>query len=632
MKHLLLISALLSAGISTAMAENVTADPADGSVLATLSKITLTWENETSVDNNGSAAITVTDAAGTVVVNEAVSDYGTEVNQMVITFADITTEGTYTVNFPAERYSFLREGGETAYSEAFTLTYTISEGGLDPDHTFTPDGTVGYLYYIEVAFNNYVKAAYKWNATEEEKPYFTDAEGNVVANASIPYASDLANTNKVRIVLAEVLATPGVYTLHVPEGACNVMTEATDYTGFSCPAFTHVFTVTGEGLDNYTTNPSAETPVRNFSSVAVTFPDVDTMIINPDVINDYNRNYYNIYAAGTNSSAGNFRIGTGVVEGNTVTFALQKPIINGGTYVLDFGPDCFLLGEDQHGNSPVHVEIVIDEGEPTAVEITPAPGQTYSRLTEFTFVYPGVTSIKKNPNVFQNIYVYDSNHKSTYAYVGNNDLTIEGNTVKAVLNMAVVEEDVVTLEMPTGFLIFDDDDDKYNTALCETYYVDGSGFDAIECEPANGSIVDTLSTILITYVNETLVANNSASYASITVYNSANQYVATAGMYQNQITAGPGENQATITLNVTLKEKDTYTFKLPGNAFFLGEDQRFSTVQKFEYTVDPDYVPTSLEAIESTTDVVPGIFTIDGRKVEKVGKGIFIVDGKIVKY
>jgi hypothetical protein len=29
---------------------------------------------------------------------------------------------------------------------------------------------------------------------------------------------------------------------------------------------------------------------------------------------------------------------------------------------------------------------------------------------------------------------------------------------------------------------------------------------------------------------------------------------------------------------------------------------------------------------------VPGIFTIDGRKVEKVGKGIFIVDGKIVKY
>ena len=137
---------------------------------------------------------------------------------------------------------------------------------------------------------------------------------------------------------------------------------------------------------------------------------------------------------------------------------------------------------------------------------------------------------------------------------------------------------------------------------------------------------------MITYVNETLVANNSSSYASVTVYNSANQYVATAGMYQNQITAGPGENQATITLNVTLTEKDTYTFTLPGNAFFLGEDQRYSTVQKFEYTVDPDYVPTSLEAIENTNDVVPGIFTIDGRKVEKVGKGIFIVDGKIVKY
>ena len=83
MKHLLLISALLSTGVSTAIAENVTADPANGSVLATLSKITLTWENETSVDNNGSAAITVTDAAGTIVVNEAVSDYGTEVNQMV---------------------------------------------------------------------------------------------------------------------------------------------------------------------------------------------------------------------------------------------------------------------------------------------------------------------------------------------------------------------------------------------------------------------------------------------------------------------------------------------------------------------------------------------------------------------
>jgi len=632
MKHLLLFSALLSAGISTAMAENVTADPADGSVLTTLSKITLTWENETSVDNNGSAAITVTDATGTVVVSEAVSEYGAEVNQMVVTFNDITADGTYTVNFPAERYSFLREGGVTAYSEAFTLTYTIGQGGLDPDHTFTPDGTVGYLYSIDVAFNNYVKAAYKWNATAEEKPYFTDAEGNVAATASIPYASDLYNTNKVRIVLTEVLATPGVYTLHVPEGACNVMTEATDYTGVSCAAFTHDFTVTGEGLDNFTVTPSAENPVRNISSITVTFPDVDTLVINPDIVSDYGRNFFNVYVKGSNTSAGNFRITTGVVEGNSITFPLQKTIINGGTYVLDFGPYCFLLGEDKHLNSPVHCEFVIDEGEPTAVEITPAPGQTYSRLTEFTFVYPGVTSIKKNPNVFQNIYVYDSAHKSTYGFVNNNSLTIEGNTVKAVLNAAVVEEDVVTLEMPTGYFIFDEDDNKYNTALCETYYIDGTGIDEIECEPANGSIVDSLKTITMTYVNETLVANNSSSYASITVYNSANQYVATASMYQNQITAGPGENQATITLNTTLTEKDTYTFKLSSNAFFLGEDKRFSTVQKFSYTVDPDYVPTSVEAIESAAPVKTGIYTIDGRKVEKASKGLFVVDGKIIKY
>lgn len=632
MKHLLLFSALLSAGVSSAMADNVTADPADGSVLSNLSKITLTWENETSVDNNGSAAITITNAAGEIVVNEAVSDYGTEVNQMVLTFDELSADGVYTVNVPAERYSFLREGGETAYSEAFTLSYTIGQGGLDPDHTYTPDGEVGYLYTIDVAFNNYVKASYKWNATEEEKPYFTDAEGNVVVKASIPYASDLYNTNKVRIVLEKVLSAPGVYTLHVPDGACNVMTETTDYTGVPCTGFTHEFTVTGEGLDNFTTVPSAETPVRNFNTITITFPDVDAISINPVVSSDYSRNFFNIYTAGSNSSAGNFRLGDGVVEGNSVTWTLQKPVINGGSYVVDLGPNCFLLGEDQHGNSPVHIDIVVEEGEATEVEINPAPGETYSRLTEFTFTYPGVTSITKNPNVFQNIYVWDSAHKSAVAYVGNNALTIEGNTAKVTLSSAVVEEDVVTLEMPTGYFYFDDDTDNYNTALCETYYIDGTGIDNIICEPANGSIVDSLQTITITYVDETVIADNAQSYASLTVYNSANQYVASAGMYQHTIAATPETNQAVITLNVMLKEKDTYTFSLPGNAFFLGEDQRLSTIQRFSFTVDPDYVPTSLEAIESAAPVKAGIYTLDGRKVEKAGKGIFVVDGKIVKY
>lgn len=633
MKHLLLLSALLSAGMTSAMAENVTADPADGSVLSNLSKITLTWENESSVDNNGTDAITITNAAGDVVVSNVLSDYGAEVNQMVLTFDEVSANGVYAVNVPAERFSFLREDGSTAYSEAFTLSYTIGEGGLDPDHSYSPDGTVGYLYSVDVTFNNYVKAAYKWNATAEEKPYITDAEGNVVVTASIPYASDLNNTNTVRVILDKVLDTPGVYTMIVPEGACNVMTETTDYTGVSCSAFSHVFTVTGEGLDVFTTLPSAETPVRNAKSVTITFPDVETIEINPTIANNYSVNFINVYVAGTNSSAGNFRIGEGVVEGNSVTYTFQRPIINGGDYVLNLIPNTFLLGEDKHGCSPVHIEFTIDEGEPTEVIIDPAPGQVYSRLSEFTFTYPGVTSIKKNPNVFQNIYIYNSAHKSTYANVPANNLTIEGNTVKAVLNMAAVDADSVYLTMPTGFFIFDDDDDKYNTALDELYILDGSGMDAIACTPEIDGYCDSLKTIVITYVNETVVETNQSSYASITVYNSANSYVATAGIYGKTIVAGPEANQITINLDKALYDVDTYSFRLPGNAFYLGEDKRLSTPQNFVFHVDPDHIATNIQAVENTDAVkVVGIYTVDGRKVEKALKGIYIVDGKIVKY
>lgn len=107
--------------------EIVVADPADGSTVASLSTITLTFTQQQYAGTGMTEEqATIKNAEGEIVSSFGIerTEFGTDFNQMVVKLKEaLSQDGTYTIEFPAGFFSFGESGNVN--SKAFTLTYTI---------------------------------------------------------------------------------------------------------------------------------------------------------------------------------------------------------------------------------------------------------------------------------------------------------------------------------------------------------------------------------------------------------------------------------------------------------------------------------------------------------------------------
>ena len=221
-------------------------------------------------------------------------------------------------------------------------------------------------------------------------------------------------------------------------------------------------------------------------------------------------------------------------------------------------------------------------------------------------------------------------YKTSEIGIGNGKIQInkDGNeltTVEAVLdfndyNVATVavnatEKGVYTIEIPEGY--FNDENGDPIPAVTLTYYVgDVVVPDNKPCtaDPADGSELDALTTITLTYKNKEIGIGN----GKIQINKDGNELTTVeAELDLNNY------NVATVAVNAT--EKGVYTIVIPEGYFNDENGDPIPAVTLTYYVGVASGIQNINAAIANGT-----VYNLNGVKVNKATKGIFIVNGKKV--
>lgn len=198
--------------------DNITANPADGSTVISLSRILLTFNDASVVAPayDPDLEIELRDESGNKVVG-ATSDVDWNIEDWTVIPVDldseVTEKGTYTLHIPAGFY--LLNDGEYSSSE-INLTYTIGTPAEPEKVEADPaDGsTVTSLSHIVLTFDVYdVAPSYDSDLSID----VLDSDGNRVMGATSEIDWDL-DWNMIPVDLESELTTNGSYTVHIPEG------------------------------------------------------------------------------------------------------------------------------------------------------------------------------------------------------------------------------------------------------------------------------------------------------------------------------------------------------------------------------------------------------------------------------
>lgn len=161
-------------------------------------------------------------------------------------------------------------------------------------------------------------------------------------------------------------------------------------------------------------------------------------------------------------------------------------------------------------------------------------------------------------------------------------------------------------------------------------YANTIGVPDLEFDPADGSTVESLSTITVSY-EDGIVPTWLVGEKYIKVYNAAGDEVAYCSEYEE--VADPdnywGPSIAfVITLSEEITTEGTYTLYIPAQFFSLGGGTYTSKETSVTYTIaDPD----GINRITTGSELNGDIYTISGMKVDNVSKkGIYIIGGKKV--
>lgn len=562
---------------------NVTADPVDGSKLTKLSQVLLTFNDASSVDA-GTFNVTITSDGG---YNATCAyDYGTEQNQMIVTFDEVSADGVYTITCPAGAFTL-----DGADSEAFTLSYTIGAGGVDPNVSLIPaDGsTVGYLSNIIYCYNTdkSLSAPYPYKKAE-----IKNEQGEVVATAEYVYKAGLpAGQNNLN--LNTVIFTPGTYTVMIQDGTFQYYDSAAGG-NVLLPGCTATYIVTGEGMDVVTSDPNMESDVHSAQTITLTFPNETTVKASSTY------NYVQIYRDGSTYSVTGVTASNGVVDGNTIAYTLYSPLIEADNYHMMFPAGAFLLGEEERASSPIMVDFRITPAPQVAYTITPDPEGEVKTMQKFTITFPEKTTITKvNSNISASSTVSGF---SGGVYTSNNAFAIDGNSVECTMNNVASLAGEYTIKVPTNCFTFDDG--TFNTAFEATFTITGSDDVVMEVSPAAEATYSNLQEFIFSFPEATTVELTKGLTGGNIIIKQGNNYITQA--YVRSTGSGTFEQVDAKTWKVTMPNKvvlaNDYTLHIDANVFTIDGDN-YNKETDLSYSVDGtglDKVtvyPTNLEPI-----------------------------------
>ena len=543
---------------------NIVADPVDGSTVEKLSKVILTFEGASSADK-GSAATSITITSDGSYSAGCTLDYGENDNQMVVEFTEVTEKGTYTLTFPENAFNV---SGATI--PAFTLTYKIGEDtpeGL----LLTPNGgNVTWLTDIAVvAAAAPTKSLYAaWDATQ--KPTLTGPNGESIVIDGNSIYDAAAGYSTYHFSPRLLITTPGEYTLTIPDNYFYYSDES--WNNIYLPGTTATYQVATGQQQTFTSVPAKDTPVSQFQTLTITFPDATTVTNNSSAS-------ITLYRDATTWVGGGSLNYNFTYEGNTMSYSTYQPVIDAGHYTMNFPEGCLLI--DDQPNAPFMVEFDIVENEPLNIAITPAQDANIEGILNAAVItFPDETAVSYNPGTISLYRVTDTGNVTIASAYGEQTTVKQDDGKTFIVNFPGIATESGTYKISIPKNLFTTGE-RFNAETEVTFNYTAPEPAAFEVTPAADSELNRIQSFTITFAGDDDVTVNTAyNSASIVLYKGIphrNEYgyltggsqLSSVALSNIQKTEGT-KGEFTFTFSTPGIEKDDYALIIPAGIFLVG--------------------------------------------------------------
>lgn len=414
------------------------------------------------------------------------------------------------------------------------------------------------------------------------------------------------------IKFSPTITEPGTYTVHIDDYVYFVGTGFNAVQNENPVEFKYTVIAAPEKLE-FTTDPENESTITSLGEIVI-MSDKDIYGTTTPIQAYCDRQVFN----GT-LTMGDVNRREAYIE---FTDAAGEPITAEGEYRIEipagvFGNKAWYDSDCLSGACNAATTLYYTVGK-AASEITytadPADGSKVDALGTVTIDY-NTTSIMASSG---KILVYKDGKElkeveAEVVYKDPNDWSEVSH--KATFDVNVTEAGVYTIEIPEGYFVDEMGDNI--PAVTLTYYVgDVVVPDNKPCtaDPADGSELDALTTITLTYKNneigigggQILINKDGQEFAQVEAELDFNNW-----------------NVATVAVNAT--EKGVYTIVIPEGYFTDENGDAIEGVTLTYYVGVASGIQNINAAIANGT-----VYNLNGVKVNKATKGIFIVNGKKV--
>ena len=590
----------------------------DGSVVKSFDKITLTFDEDVTIDANAKAAdVTFKDAKSGRIIYASAESVEDNTKQIVIAPAeDLKDKHEYilTINkgvIVNKEYAETNgKYGNYMTEQSYGFTIYANLGAYDFVTSPVEGSTVNEISTIICSMipgANVGSSAIGYANPTDKFVYLLNEKNEKIATAT---CGDVENGMYIKF--SPAITKPGTYTIHIEDSVYFVGTGFEAAQNENPVEFKYTVIAAPEELE-FTTDPENESTITSLGEIVI-MSDKDIYGTTTPIQAYCDRQVFN----GT-LTMGDVNRREAYIE---FTDAAGEPITAEGDYRIEipagvFGNKAWYDSDCLSGACNAATTLYYTVGK-EATEITytadPADGSKVDALTTVTIDY-NTTSIMASSGKIE-IYKDDKKLKEVEAdviYKDPNDFNEVSH--KAALEVNETEAGVYTIKIPEGYFVDDNGDNI--PAVTLTYYVgDVAVPDNKPCtaDPADGSELDALKTITLTYKNNEIATGNGKIHI-----NKDGQEIA-------QVEADLDFNNwnvATVAVNAT--EKGVYTIVIPDGYFNDENGDPIEGVTLTYYVGVANGIQNINAAIANGT-----VYNLNGVKVNKATKGIFIVNGKKV--
>lgn len=590
----------------------------DGSVVKSFDKITLTFDEDVTIDANAKAAdVTFKDAKSGRIIYASAESVEDNTKQIVIAPAeDLKDKHEYilTINkgvIVNKEYAETNgKYGNYMTEQSYGFTIYANLGAYDFVTSPVEGSTVNEISTIVCSMipgANVGSSAIGYANPTDKFVYLLNEKNEKIATAT---CGDVENGMYIKF--SPAITKPGTYTIHIEDSVYFVGTGFEAAQNENPVEFKYTVIAAPEELE-FTTDPENESTISSLGEIVI-MSDKDIYGTTTPIQAYCDRQVFN----GT-LTMGDVNRREAYIE---FTDAAGEPITAEGDYRIEipagvFGNKAWYDSDCLSGACNAATTLYYTIGK-EATEITytadPANGSKVDALGTVTIDY-NTTSIMPSSG---KILVYKDGKElkeveAEVVYKDPNDWSEVSH--KATFDVNVTEAGVYTIEIPEGYFVDEMGDNI--PAVTLTYYVgDVVVPDNKPCtaDPADGSELDALTTITLTYKNNEIATGNGKIYI-----NKDGQEIA-------QVDADldfNNYNVATVAVNAT--EKGVYTIVIPEGYFTDENGDPIEGVTLTYYVGVANGIQNINAAIANGT-----VYNLNGVKVNKATKGIFIVNGKKV--